>query len=419
MQRQVSAGRARHVLLILTLIGVCNWMDRGIVSILLEPIKAEFHVSDSLMGLLTGFGFSLLYAVASIPVARYADLHSRRNVIAVGVALWSVMTLFCGVAQSFAQLLLARMGVGAAESAGSAPSQSMISDFFPSERRPFAMGIHSSSVYIGNMVSALIGGWIGFRFGWRVALVAASIPGLILALVLFLTIEEPARGRLDQAPVRPLRLKEAATVLAADRVYVCIVLGLSSLAVVNGATLAWTPALLGRVHHLNLAELGVALAAVGGSTGVIGTVLGGVIASRIAKGNVRTTLLICAAAGLLAIPSLLTLTLGEGLPAVFFGIGCYQIFMGMPIGISLAAVQDLVPITTRALAAATVTLCVALIGIGGGPLIVGVLNDVLNESFAHHAVRYGLVMTAPFLVIGSMAYCLGARHLVTSRRQES
>lgn len=411
-----SNAYANYVLALLVLIAVTNWVDRTVIAVLLDPMKRDLGVSDTAMGLLNGFGFSLLYGVTAIPLARFADRRSRKVVLVAGVTVWSFMTMLCGLAANYTQLLFARMAVGASEAGGTPASQSLIADYFRPERRSVAFGVYSASVYIGTSLSALLGGWLGFHYGWRVALVSVSVPGLILGTLALFTLREPERGRLDpvKAPAsRPLRA--AIGVLAGNPTYRWITFAMAVLAIVNGATLVWTPALLGRVHHLDLKQLGITLAIAKGFAGVTGTILGGVIALKFARGGVYGQLALSAVVTLFAVPALALFTQTDSLVTTLAGIAIYQVLVGMPIGISFAAVQGIVPADVRALASATVTLFTTVIGIGGGPLLIGALNDAMTVRFGAEAVRYSLVCMAPLLSTGVFGYWMAAR----SYRRES
>ena len=183
-----------YALGLLTLTYALNFVDRQILAILQEPIKAELGLSDSQLGLLTGFAFAVFYVVCGIPIARWADRGVRRSIIALAIAVWSVMTGLCGLAQNYVQLLLARIGVGVGEAGGSPPAHSMISDIFPPAERATALSTYSVGINIGIMVGFLMGGWLNEFFGWRVAFLAVCVPGLVMALVLRLTLAEPERG---------------------------------------------------------------------------------------------------------------------------------------------------------------------------------------------------------------------------------
>ena len=232
---------------------------------------------------------------------------------------------------------------------------------------------------------------------------------MILALLAFLTIREPERGRFDEIKAAPRPFGPAAATLAGNPTYRWIIVAMSVLAIVNGATLVWTPAMLGRVHHLDLKQLGVTVAIAKGVAGVSGTVLGGVLALRFAKGGVHGQLALSALVTALAIPALILFTQSNALVLALAGVAIYQVLVGMPIGISFAAVQGIMPADVRALAAATVTLFTTVIGIGGGPLLVGALNDAMAARFGTEAVRYSLVSLAPLLAVGMVGYWMAAR----------
>ena len=190
----INRRSRNYVLAILTLVYVFNFIDRQILVILQESIKAEMNLSDTQLGLLSGFAFAIFYVSFGIPIARWADHYNRRNIVAISLTAWSVMTAACGMVQSYTQLLLARIGVGIGEAGGSPPAHSIISDYFPFSQRATALSIYSVGIYIGIMLGYLGGGWINEFFGWRVALFAIGAPGVLLAIVVRLTVKEPLRG---------------------------------------------------------------------------------------------------------------------------------------------------------------------------------------------------------------------------------
>ena len=191
-----------YVLFILFLTYVLNFLDRQLMTILLEPIKAEFGASDTAMGFLTGFAFALFYATLGIPVARLADRWSRRNVIAISITVWSGMTALCGAASSFTQLALLRVGVGVGEAGGTPPSHSLIASYFPPEQRSTALSLHSTGTQFGILIGMLGGAIIADTLGWRMAFVVFGAPGLIVGLLLALTVKEPRR---TSAPIGSMR----------------------------------------------------------------------------------------------------------------------------------------------------------------------------------------------------------------------
>ena len=192
------SARRYYVLALLTIVYALNFLDRTIFNVLIEPIKKEFTLSDTNMGLLAGFGFVLFYSLLGIPIARVADRLNRRNIVAIAFAFWSAMTFLCGMAQSVATLALARIGVGIGESAGTPASQSMIADLFDKNERPRALGAYAIGTYLGVFLGYFIGGYVNQHYGWRMAFFTAGLPGIALAAVLWLTVSEPARGAMAE-----------------------------------------------------------------------------------------------------------------------------------------------------------------------------------------------------------------------------
>ena len=200
-----------YVLAVLFFVYVFNFIDRTILSILIEDVKRELGVSDTAMGFLTGIAFAVFYTVAGIPIARWADVGVRRSIIALGLTVWSLMTAASGLVQNFGQLVAARIGVGVGEAAGSPPAHSLIADYFPPERRATALSIYSAGIYVGVLFGYLAGGWVNEFFGWRNAFFVVGLPGLLLALLVRFTVREPSRGQSEppRAPSEPAAVDEA------------------------------------------------------------------------------------------------------------------------------------------------------------------------------------------------------------------
>jgi MFS family permease len=197
-QEAPSKSYRRYVLFLLTIVYALNFIDRQILVVLQESIKLDMGLSDTQLGLLTGFAFAIFYVSVGIPIARLADKGNRKNIVAVAVTVWSGMTVVSGLTQNYFQLLLARIGVGVGEAGGSPPSHSIISDYYPAKERGRAMSLYSMGVYIGILVGYGVGGWINQHYGWRVAFFAVGIPGLLIALLVKFTIREPLRGQYSR-----------------------------------------------------------------------------------------------------------------------------------------------------------------------------------------------------------------------------
>src|ERR1700712_3708710 len=216
--------RRYYVLGVLTIVYALNFLDRTIFNVLIEPIKKEFALSDTTMGLLAGFGFVLFYSLLGIPIARVADRLNRRNIVAIAFAFWSAMTFFCGMAQSVAALALARIGVGIGESAGTPASQSMVADLFTKNERPRALGVYAIGTYLGVFLGYFIGGWVNQHYGWRMAFFAAGLPGIALAAVLWLTVSEPKRGAMAEA-FTPEPIGPTLGFLALQKTFIIVLIG--------------------------------------------------------------------------------------------------------------------------------------------------------------------------------------------------
>src|SRR6478735_9326308 len=198
MQTNEISNRYRnYVLGMLTLVYVFNFIDRQLIVILQESIKKELKLSDSQLGLLSGFTFAIFYVTLGIPIARYADKSNRRNIVAGSLGLWSVMTAFSGLARNFIQLLLVRIGVGVGEAGGSPPAHAMISDYFPPQKRSTALSIYSTGIYFGILIGFLMGGYLNQHLGWRTAFFVVGIPGMILSILFYAFVREPRRGATD------------------------------------------------------------------------------------------------------------------------------------------------------------------------------------------------------------------------------
>lgn len=273
-------ARRYYVLGLLTIIYALNFLDRTIFNVLIEPIKKEFSLSDSMMGLLAGFGFALFYSLLGIPIARVADRLNRRNIVAVAFAFWSAMTALCGMASSVTALAFARIGVGVGESAGSPASQSIVADLFAKNERPRALGIYAIGTYLGVFLGYFVGGTVNQHYGWRMAFYVAGVPGILLALILWLTISEPKRGAMQENFV-PEPLAPTLRFLASQQSFVIVLIGFCLTTYTNYATAGLNPPFLSRVHHLSSAEIGTYAGTFKGLAGMAGTLLGGFVVAKV------------------------------------------------------------------------------------------------------------------------------------------
>ncbi len=382
-----SARYASYVLGVLVLVNLFNFVDRQIVSVLLQQIQDEFRMSDEWMGLLTGLAFMLVHATLGLPIARWADRGSRRTIIALGVALWSAMTAASGFAGSFAVLVALRMGVGIGEAAGTPPAHSLISDYFPPARRATALGLYAVGLHAGVAFGFIAAGWLGQEFGWRKTFLIVGLPGLLIALLLALTVREPPRATRSEA--HPLR--EVLAFLARQRSFVLLVCAGSFHAMAGYSTAHWAPTFLVRVHHLSYTEVGFALGGLSLLAGGGGAWLGGRLVDRLSARDVRWYAWVPAIAAFGSIPFACAFLLSSS-PGTALALYAPAMFsLGLYTGPVYAMKQALAKPRMRAMAVAVHLFVVSIVGGGIGPWLVGGASDALRESMGELGIRYAIL----------------------------
>ena len=409
----IPAGVSRYALIMLTIAYTFNFIDRQILVILQEPIKADMGLSDAQLGLLSGFSFALVYITAGIPIAYWADRGNRRNIVALAVTVWSGMTALSGFAQNYTQLLLARIGVGIGEAGGSPPAHAMISDYYPPEQRATALSIYSTGVHIGVLVGFLAGGFISQMLGWRAAFMAVGLPGVIFAIIFFLTVKEPERGRWEssaQSEYKPT-LGTTFRVLARYRSFWYLAAGAGLTAFAGYGNGNFTPSFLMRSHGLEVANVGILLAIFGGGGGMLGTLLGGYLADRIGATDKRWYFWIPSIAGAIAFPLSLPYLLLENTTIVIGLMFIVTILINTYLGPCLAISHSLVPPAMRALTSAILFFVLNLIGLGMGPLTAGLLSDFLSASYGEDGLRYAMIIVGMISSLGILMFVLAARSL--------
>jgi predicted MFS family arabinose efflux permease len=399
---------ANYVLFILFLAYVLNFVDRQIVSILAEPLKQDLGISDTQLGLLTGTAFGLFYATLGIPIARLADVWSRRNVIAIGMTLWSGMTALSGYVASFPQMLGARVGVGVGEAALSPSAHSLLAHYFPPQRRATALGIYAMGIHFGILFGTLFGGWLDQAWGWRMAFVVVGLPGIALALIQWLTVKEPPRATQEAAP--PVR--DVFEFLWSLKTFRHMAVGTGLLALAGYGFANWAPTFLRRIHELGSAEIGVKYGLTLGFGGAIGSTLAGVIADRLGRGDKRWWAWVPAVATLGPLPFTLTFFFHGSADAAFTWLFPGLILAAMYQGPVFSTVQTLAPDRMRAVASGLLFFVINSIGLGIGPWLVGLLNDTVFADRGVEAIRYSLVTVLTVASVWALGhFLLAARYL--------
>lgn len=410
--------RYRHYVLGVLFLGyVFNAIDRGILGVLLEPIRLEFGVSDTMLGLLGGIAFALFYATMGIFLAALADRTNRRNVLAVCIALWSIMTALCGAAINFTMLLLARIGTAIGEAGGSPPSHSLISDYYPLKERATALSIYALGIPIGGMVGVFCAGWLNEFYGWRMAFMIIGLPGVIVALLVRLTVAEPPRGLSDQ--VSAVRANAAAPPIIYVLRYLwnlksfrhlCLAAGLHSFVWYGGST--FNAIFLIRNHDMTTGAAGSWLSMFS-LIGTIGTFCGGYIADKLSVRlkERRWYLWVPGIATLVMVPfqfsSYLSTDLRYTIPSFCVMVVLASTFFGP----SFAMTQALAPLRMRSIATSLLLFIQTLIGLGLGPLFVGIISDHLAPTLGVRAIAWSLVIVGLVNIWAACHYFWGARSL--------
>jgi len=392
----------RYVVAIsLAVVYTCNFLDRQFLSILAEPVKRALSLTDTQLGMLTGLMFALFYTLFGIPVSALADRYNRVRIVAIACGLWSAFTGACGLATGFASLAIARMGVGVGEAGGAAPSYSIICDYFRPEERGAGLAIFSLGVPVGTMLGAATGGWIAAHYGWRTAFLLLGVTGFVLAPIIPLVVREPARGRLDP----PRDTQPAASVLTTLNVFVgspTLVLtacsaGLTAMLIYG--LLSWMPAYLIREQGMSLTQIAGSYSVMAGVTIGIGTLVGGYVVDAVAPRRPYLYALLPGSAVLLGLPFLFGIAHASGwVEALGFTAGPY-VLLNCYLAPALTVIQSGVAASQRAAAGAIFLFVLNIIGLGCGPLLIGMASDHFAPQYGRHALGVALLCLAPVFIL--------------------
>lgn len=428
----VSPSYQRYAIGLLTVIYTLGFLDRQIINILAEHIKIELSLSDTQLGLLTGFAFAVFYTTLGIPVARIAERKNRAVLISICLMLWSVFTLLCGMASNFLQLFLARVGVGIGEAGCNPPATSLITDMVKKERRGLAMSIYTLGNPLGALLGLAFGGVIAGLFGWRTAFIVAGVPGIAVAILALLTLRDPRLKREAGAPREDMpTFWETVRELKSKHTLWWICAGMALLALINygkvafyasffmrnhagqlEAWAAWSEATMGwTIGPLGL--LGLALGIGTGVFGGAGILLSGWLADKLGQKDVRYYMRIPAFGAIVQVPFLIAALLVPSLTMSLALMAVPAMLTTFYAGPSTAMVQSIVQPRSRNTAGATVQLVVNLLGLGVGPVLVGAISDAYTSHLGDsgEAIRWALVTCSVAGVLGGLAYLKGGTRL--------
>lgn len=427
----LTKGARRYALGLLLVIYIFNFLDRQVVTILAEPIKLDLGIADWQIGVLTGFVFAIFYTFLGLPIARLAERSNRVNIIAAAVGVWSVFTMLCGLAANYTLLVLARIGVGAGEAGCSPPAHSLISDYVPAAKRAGALAFYSMGIPLGSLAGMAFGGVVADAFGWRAAFFIAGAPGVVLAILAFLTLPE-TRKKMARGQTRPAgpSMLDAVRELKSKKAFWWISIGAAIKAMIAYGHITFYGSFYLRNHAEGLAAIsadleaatGIALGPLGfigmvlglliGVFGAAGTWLGGQLADRAARRDIR---------GYAFVPALATVLMIVPFIGVFVApsAGLSLALLAIPVllgsiwyGPVFASAQTLVQPRTRATASAVLLFIINLIGYGLGPVLLGLLSDVLGASMGvGEGLRWAMVVFGLIGIVSAGCFLMAARTL--------
>lgn len=408
LKQQTASPYSWYIVFVLIVAYTFSFIDRQILTLLVEPIKETLKISDTQISLLHGLAFALFYSIMGIPIGRMVDSRKRTTIIAGGIAVWSLMTAICGLAQNFIQLFLARIGVGVGEAALSPGAYSMISDEFPPEQRPRAMSLYISAAYVGGGIATIAGGaliammppvylpLIGHMEPWQALFGVVGLPGLLVALWV-LTLREPARTGLKAGP-QPSVGELNSFLLARRGAFGFLILGFAMSGVMWQAAIAWIPTYFIRIFGWTAQEVSLPYGLISMVCGMSGIILGGWLATRMrTEGRLDANILVGLLAIAIALPSGVAATFMASPELALALFGVFLFGCALPWGSAVAALHEITPNQMRGQISAIHLFCLSLIGTGVGPTLVALFTDKLfkNDAALGSSMALTIAIAAP------------------------
>ncbi len=403
---QYSSSYRSGVLGLLVLAYTFNFIDRTIIYTIGQAIKEDLLLTDTQLGLLGGLAFAVFYTVLGIPIARWADRGNRVNIIAGAIALWSAFTAACGMATSYVQLLVLRMGVGVGEAGLSPPAHSLVSDYYEPGRRGFALSIYALGIPLGVMFGAVAGGWLADNFSWRVAFILVGLPGVAVALAIKLFVKEPPRGWSERgqglAPETAERPSLGTVVksLLGNWGLLHLVIGCTLVSLAAYGTSTYAQAYFIRAFGVSYTAVGLVFGLVGGLSCALGTLLGGWLADRRGRKNPRWYALVPGIGAAVALPLYVLVYTSDSWAAAAWLLFLPGLFHFMYSGPTFALIQNAMPGPMRATSAALLLFIVNLLGLGVGPPLTGWLIDTFSaDLFTAQSAMAAMAAGGDFLAL--------------------
>lgn len=410
-----STSYKRYALAVMTVVVALNFFDRGLMVLLLEPIKRDLDLSDTQLGFVTGIAFAIFYATVGVPIARWADRGNRVTITALAIGLWGLAAMACFFVTSFLQLLCARIVAAVGEAGGQPPTYSLVGDYFPAPaERVVAMYLYQSFGPLSGLMSFMLAGWLNEQFGWRVAFVLVGVPGLLLALLVKATLVEPraVAQRTDAQLPRAPPMKAVFATLWQTQSCRHLTIAMILIFLVSTGVGPWYAAFMMRSHGMGTAELGVWLGLSSGLGGIGGILLGAFVISRWFadddRGQMRMAALGVGAGAPLLVAFLTVPDRQLALTMLVPQAALIMAFLPAPF----ATLQRLVPPDMRATAYTVILLFANLIGMGLGPQIVGILSDLMTPRFGVDGLRYAMLIVSLAMIWAALHLWIAARAIV-------
>ena len=391
-----------------------NVMDRQVLAITASSIQNEFGLSDTDLGILTGFAFVVMHVTVGIPIASLADRTNRRNLIAAGLVLWSALTAATGLARNYAQIFAARIGVGIGEAVGSGPVQSLLADYFPLEKRATALAVTGAGGNTGSFLALLLGGFLVEEWGWRATFLIFGAPGVLVAALLYFTVDEPKRGVSDglEEGTPPLSLRQGLSRFLGMPSFWFLTTAATFNSFTNYGLLFFLPLAMQRLDGLEIGEVGRTLAFAQALPTLCGVLASGFLADHFGKKDLAWHLRIPALASAFAVPFGLAFLATEELQTALPLCAAMSFLGTMWLGTGNAALSAIIPPSVRATAYSVLVLFVSLVGLGVGPAFVGIMSSYFREDYGTESIRYALMATVCVQWLGALAHYLASRRYV-------
>lgn len=419
----VDPGTRRIALGLLFAAYMLSITDRMILSVLFEPIKAEFSLSDTQLGLLGGLTFALFYATLGIPIAKYADRNDRRRLIAACLILFSAMTALSGMATVFLMLVLFRIFVGVGEAGVNPASHSIIADYYPRNERSLAMSTLAVGGNFGMIFGFLIGGFVSEAYGWRAAMFVVGVPGVLLGISMLYFLKEPQRGgaetHVEAQPTSQISMLQAVKVMFATPVLRQVLAATTVSGMVTYSVTQWLPAYFGRVHELPQGQVGIVMAVLFGGVAGIGTLTGGRLTDVLSRRRIDLGPKMIALTQLVSVPLMVVGYLSTSMVLTICLLAAPIFILTFYVGPGHALIQSYAPVQMRAMGSALKMFSINLIGLGLGPLIVGIISDILEPAYGPRGLAIALAIVSVLSVWSATHFWLAGRAMLALEEEDA